>query len=686
MNQPHSSPDGNADDSLNDLLDKLVEQFTARVRAGETPSIREYQEKHPELKDELHELLSSVAMIEGLKLQSATSASDHTRFEKIELERIGEYRIVRELGRGGMGIVFEAIHDSLGRRVAVKILPSRLLDNEKYVERFTREARAAAKLHHNNIVSVFGVGHSDSLHYYVMEFIDGSPLDSVIHGMRAHSMRPSQATHIQPTLLDHERLSSLAGDSDFEIGKASLSPPKSRTQKPKTPKTSTPDATDLDVEQDKPSFSIPSGNERFLWAANLVADIADALQYAHSQGLLHRDIKPGNILLDPDGRAWLTDFGLVKNLGNQTLTMAGEVIGTPRYMAPESFEGHYDVPSETYCLGTTLYELVTLQPVCEEASPAETIRRITSSTPARARKIDPRIPRDLETIIEKAIAPRAADRYQSAATLRDDLRSFSQNRPIAARSASLSKRVWLWCKRNPWQTVSAALFAIAAVVATAGFIARSNSLTELAKQNEQLTIERDNTRQARDEAERNAVQLRKQFDRAEANIALSNEWLDAMIRQLVRPGSKKNEQFSFDNYRELSGVETTISQKDALYLENMLGFVRQFAQQNSENKELAVEAGRAFRRVANIYHLLGRTPDAIAAYQDAIRFYDSLIKQQPDVAFALDQIQTANEMNLLLITNRDKKAAEAIQKTIQKNWQQRVWRESSTCNWNCCGR
>ena len=164
------------------LLDEVVDDFTHRLRAGERPAISEYSDKHPEQRHEIEELLTSVAMIEELKKQPESQADSIKKemHEICQLDRIGDYRIVRELGRGGMGIVFEAVHESLGRRVAIKVMPNRTFDDEKYLERFKREAQAAANLHHTNIVSVFGMGQAGDHRYYVMEFVDGMSLADIL--------------------------------------------------------------------------------------------------------------------------------------------------------------------------------------------------------------------------------------------------------------------------------------------------------------------------------------------------------------------------------------------------------------------------------------------------------------------------------------------------------------------------
>ena len=154
-------------DQQQELLDNVVEDFTMRLRNGERPAIAEYTDKYPSISEDIEELLTSVAMIEELKTQQQPSQTTLKREMKeiLKLDRIGDYRIIRELGRGGMGIVFEAVHESLGRRVAIKVMPNRTFDDQKYLERFRREAQAAASLHHTNIVSVFGIGQTGEHHY-----------------------------------------------------------------------------------------------------------------------------------------------------------------------------------------------------------------------------------------------------------------------------------------------------------------------------------------------------------------------------------------------------------------------------------------------------------------------------------------------------------------------------------------
>ena len=625
-----------------DLLDGLVEEFTQRIRNGETPSIAEYQSQHPDCKDEIHELLSSVAMIEGLKDQglSGSGTGSLPLEELLGLERLGEYRILRELGRGGMGIVLEAVHESLGRRVAIKVLPNRLVSNEKNIERFTREARAAAALHHNNIVSVFGLGHSDGYYYYVMEFIDGCGLDEVVRAIKS------------------ELAEGLPGAESWATS-SPVSHRPTRLQDDTTVPNQTPHSPNLKRAQ------VPEcarGPERYRWAAEIIAHVSDALAYAHAQGVLHRDIKPGNLLLDPAGRVWLTDFGLVKDLSNQTMTMAGDIVGTPQYMAPESFEAKYDVVSETYCLGVTLHELATLHPMIEPSSAAKMLRQVTASTRVKPQKRDPKIPADLATIIEKATSPRPIDRYQTASEIRDDLRCFLAERPISAKPPALPRRLWMWSKRNPWQAVSAGLTGLVAILATAGFIWRSQSLEIMRTQNAQLKAERDNTEKARQQAETNARKFEQQYDRAELNVSLSLEVFDEMFKQMVLRGSNNTSEFSFNGFQELSVIGTRISPDDAEYLENMLVFLRKFANENTDNTQLAAESANSWRRVANIYHLLGKLEDASEAYATSLAQYQQLNGDKPQIATVVAEAQTTNEMGLLALSQRRIRQEDKVKK------------------------
>jgi len=350
-----ANPSNSNPSSDSRLLEEVVDEFTRRLRAGEHPSITEYQEKFPELKSELEDLLASVAMIEQLKPSPTQPSNDRVSLDEVSsLKQIGSYTVVGELGRGGMGIVFEAIHESLGRRVAIKVMPTPLVNSSKHVQRFEREAKAAAKLHHTNIVSVFGAGEGDGFHYYVMDWVDGQTLGEVVAGLSGpFSTASASKQYSDPTRLEDPdwQAHSPTVEQHARTGEASLGPKLDNESS----------STKIQVRQSRvPAIS---SSKHFRWAARIGANIADALSYAHQSNILHRDIKPSNMILDRKGVVWITDFGLAKdNSSENNLTKTGDVIGTPRYLAPESLEGKYDQRSEVYCLGLTLYELATLRP------------------------------------------------------------------------------------------------------------------------------------------------------------------------------------------------------------------------------------------------------------------------------------------------------------------------------------
>ena len=404
--------------------------------------------------------------------------------------QIGDYRIVREIGRGGMGVVYEAEQESLGRRVALKVLSASALLDPKHVRRFEREAKAAAKLHHTSIVPVFGVGHQDGHHYYVMQFIAGLGLDMVLNdlrGLRAGKSvaRPSPAVSriAGPTGADVAR-SLLTGPIDAEgpPGDGSVTqlydeaaPAAANSPPPDSgfSKASLPGSSELSTSSDTDHQFCRS-------VARIGVQVADALEYANRHGILHRDIKPSNLLLDNYGNVWVADFGLAKTAEADDLTHTGDILGTIRYMAPERFSGRCDARSDVYSLGLTLYELVALRPAYEASDRHALIERVLHEEPERLRKLAPKVPRDLETIIAKASAKDPAGRYATAAALADDLRRFVEDRPIQARRVSAVERLVRWCRRNKVLAATIGLAGAALVVVALLAILYARQQTHLA--------------------------------------------------------------------------------------------------------------------------------------------------------------------------------------------------------------
>jgi serine/threonine protein kinase/tetratricopeptide (TPR) repeat protein len=436
------------------LLERLAEEFVERHRRGERPAPSEYAQRHPDLADDIRDLFPALVQIEQLKPAAGdlTGAfvSDNCPDDGPAPERLGDYRILRQVGQGGMGVVYEAEQESLGRHVALKVLPRPALLKATFRERFRREAKAAANLHHTNIVPVFGVGECDGTHFYAMQFIRGEGLDKVLHDLRRLRVTPADPTLAAPPSEPSVAHSLLTGQ--FAVPPAPDAVPPPAAGAPSAPTTADGAHATSTLSAGGPEA------DYFCGVARLAVQVADALAYAHRQGILHRDIKPSNLLLDQQGTVWITDFGLAKAEGTDDLTQTGDIVGTVRFMAPERFDGRSLPQSDVYSLGLTLYELLTLRPAFDDVNKARLVEKLLHDPPLPPRHIDPRIPRDLETVVLKCLAKDPAERYPTAESLAEDLRRFLADRPILARRSTWRERTWRWCRRNP--AIAASLAAV----------------------------------------------------------------------------------------------------------------------------------------------------------------------------------------------------------------------------------
>jgi eukaryotic-like serine/threonine-protein kinase len=460
-----------------DEVEKLAEEFVARYRRGEQPTPTEYAGRYPEHAERIRDLFPALLMMEQIapEYESGPAPVAPTG---APLERLGDFRILREIGRGGMGIVYEAEQMSLRRHVALKVLPRQMLLKPKQRQRFEREARSAARLHHTNIVPVFGVGEEAGLHYYVMQRIPGLGIDVVLDELR----RLRQENESQSTVPGQYDLGpsssgltpgavalSLLLKSTERSGEVDGSGRQKNSGEERLPAGGALGTASLSVRPGRSGDARKSAVPAY-WhnVARIGVQVAEALAYAHQQGVLHRDIKPGNLLLDDQGHVWITDFGLAKSDDHEDLTDTGELIGTLRYLAPEVFRGRADARSEVYAVGLTLYELLALRPAYDESDRGRLMQQIMAEEPRRLERLTPGIPRDLMTIVHKAIDRDPACRYQAARELADDLRCFLQDAPIRARRPWWPERLLRWARHH--QGVAAAL-AITALALLGGTVA-----------------------------------------------------------------------------------------------------------------------------------------------------------------------------------------------------------------------
>jgi serine/threonine protein kinase/WD40 repeat protein len=464
-------------------IEDLAEKFLERRRLGERPTMEDYAARYPHLAGEIREFFPVLGLVEDFKpsLGESSGRIEGSRIPGLAagMQRLGDFRLLREVGRGGMGIVYEAEQESLGRRVALKVLRDHRMLDPKLLIRFQREAKAAARLHHTNIVPVFGVGEHEGTYFYVMQFIRGLPLDAVLKGVRR--LKGAAADPGQTTA------ETVPSDGLTEAGLArSLATGRYATAQVVEAGSSLVSAATAAMGRDDDSSATSPGSPSLTSAsdtarqyarsvARVGLQVAEALEYAHQHGILHRDIKPSNLLLD--------------------LTRTGDIVGTIRYMAPERFEGRCDARSDVYALGLTLYELLAKKPAFEAEDRHALIRQVTQEEPRALRRVDPAVMRDLHTIVHRAIAKDPKDRYATAAELRDELERFLSDRPIRARPLLLPERYWRWCRRNP-------LLALASSAACALTIAIAVISSLAAYRNGRLA---DQLKSQRDEANHNLI-------------------------------------------------------------------------------------------------------------------------------------------------------------------------------------
>jgi eukaryotic-like serine/threonine-protein kinase len=605
-----------------DLVDNLAEEFAGRLRAGERPSVEEYASRHPEIADELRTVLAGVALMEQLKpKRTDIRRTSPPRPEHDPLpSRVAEYRIVREIGRGGMGVVCEAYQETLGRRVAIKLLGSHLLADAKLRERFRRESRAAARLHHTNIVPVFAVGESNGQSYYVMQLIDGESLAEVIRRVAANR---------NPLLPpDNAEITRRIAPPQPAPAPTDLVRPKGtevRLNRPPSTPVLESNAEDSSVTKTSDSSILSRtvehspGNSREFWhtVARIGASVADALAYSHGRGVLHRDIKPSNLLMDNRGTVWVTDFGVAKILEEANLTQSGEFAGTLKYMPPERFSGHSDARGDIYSLGVTLYELLTLRPAYPETSPQHLIMLIGQGAATPPRKLNADIPADLETVVLKSIARDPEQRYQTAADMAEDLRRFMEDRPVLAKRSGPIGRTWRWCRRNPALASAMALtFSLLVAITIISVVASARTKA--------ASLE---VAAAKQEIEKALASETAQRQHAESISNLALEALNQTYERFAPTRQVATAPTSNEDGIELP-MQPALPPEAVRLLEDLLRTYERIARAGGEFRGLQSRAAEANFRIGDICQRLGRSDDAVRAYRAAIDLYSRSQKDQ----------------------------------------------------------
>jgi len=548
-----SAPPGADDPRVIAALDEYV----AALEAGRKPNRSAFLASHPAIAGPLADCLDGLDLVQHAVTQLDPPSVDA---DLAGATPLGDFRLRRVLGRGGMGVVYEAEQLSLGRRVAVKVLPFAAALDGRQLQRFKHEAQAAAHLQHAHIVPVHAVGSERGVHYYAMQLIDGRSLADVIGELRERAGLPDSAA-----------------------------PATDRTGADPVAETAVQAA--LSTEHGWPD---PASFRR---VARLGLQAAQALEYAHQVGVVHRDIKPANLLLDTQDHLWVTDFGLAQFHGHGGLTMTGDVLGTLRYMSPEQAAGGpagIDHRTDVYSLGATLYELLTLRPVVGGTDRANLVRQILDAEPVPPRRVQPTVPRDLETIVLKSLAKAPADRYATAQAMADDLQRYLEDRPVAATRPGVWRRVRKWSRRHRPVVVTAAV---------AGVVLLTTAVVVLAVGMARVAREERRKDEALAEAKTNLTAAERQRARAERN---SQKAFAAINEVLTRVALNEMARFP----------DMDRTQRDLL--QEALRFYQGFVQEDDPDPAARAETAKAHALMAKVHSALSQTAEAERAVRKGV--------------------------------------------------------------------
>jgi serine/threonine protein kinase len=554
---------------------QIAEEVNACLAAGRTPDVEALAERHPPLAAQIRELVGALLLLHQVGPEGEAPPPP-----VCTPGMLGDFRLVREVGRGGMGIVYEAEQLSLCRRVALKVLPFAWTLNPRLLQRFKNEARAAAQLHHTHIVPIYSVGCERGVPFYAMQFIEGQSLAEVIRNLRG--------------LAGLDESDGAADDTKvIALADATL-----------------PAEAGVTVAAALSTLRSSGGGAYFRAVAEFGVQAAEALEHAHQLGVIHRDIKPGNLLLEAGGQLWVSDFGLAQFQSDAALTTTGDVVGTLRYMSPEQAlakRGLVDHRTDIYSLGSTLYELLTLRPAFNGQDREELLRQIVFDEPRPFRRVDPAIPADLSTVVSKAMAKAVEERYATAQEVADDLRRFLEHRPILARPPALGERIIKWARRHR-PVVAAALVLL--VLAAVGFAA-STALIGRAQWKTEEALHQLRDEQARTEAAYQAEAAQRA--RAEENFRQAHRMLDFFTQV---------------------GADELADQPDMQELRRKLlaaslAYYQDFIEQRPDDPATQAELAASHLRVAGILHELGARSEALVALEQARHIQEQLLREHP---------------------------------------------------------
>lgn len=549
----------------------ILDEYLAALERGQPVTPESLLAAHPGDATRLRAYLSGLQLFHA----AARPADGGLAFDLPRAGRtLGDYDLLREIGRGGMGVVYDAMQRSLRRRVALKVLPVTSSQDPRHIARFKNEAQAAAQAQHPNIVPVFSVGEVDGVHYYAMQLIEGESLACYVRRGAGVPDQPAPSTLANNTQTAWGPITQTtqpffippapaSADASADASGSSLLPPEARkTQK-----------TEQHVE----------------WVARLGVQAARGLHAAHEFGVIHRDVKPSNLLVDRNEKLWITDFGLARMREADALTHTGDILGTMRYMSPEQALGRttlVDHRTDVYSLGVTLYELATFVHPAEGAGDVQLFfeRRRQSYRPLR--HWNRHVPTDFETIVLKAMGEFPQDRYASAAEMADDLDRFLRGEPIHASRPSAASRAAKWARRHR-AAVTAAI-----AVACLAFVGLAVSVVKIAREKANVVAE---------------------SERREAALDVTREVLD---------------KFTILYGEQLAGIPGAEAVRRQAYEQGVL-YYNQVAEQSADDPRLAADHGMALGKLGALKAKMGDDDEALTLLQSARRKYEQLVEEEP---------------------------------------------------------
>ncbi len=410
MTKPEHNPEN--------IIEQAVQQFVDAQLRGQEPDIDEFVKQYPQFESQIRKRIQNLRQIDNLFdcLMQADNGDFSKATPKYNLvgQKLGDFEILKIIGQGGMGAVFLARQVSLDREVALKVISSVGDAQTKHLDRFKRESRVLAKISHPNIVPIYEIGQQGPYSYFAMQYVDGVSLDKILSSIR-NAKTGDKASAVMSKCLE------------------------------------THTATYGDKHQDTKGTTAEIDTDYIINISKIIISIASALDYAHKKGILHRDVKPSNILIDSDGTAKLVDFGLARAETQQSITITGEFFGTPSYISPEQIRKPdiVDCRSDIFSLAATYYECLTLHPPFGGDTVNETLTQVISREAVPPKKYCPRLSTDFNTVLLHALEKLPEDRYQTAADFANDIENLLEFKPITAKKPSITQRAYKTLRRNP---------------------------------------------------------------------------------------------------------------------------------------------------------------------------------------------------------------------------------------------